>query len=75
MTSILDNSRCIDFKLIHNQYTLPEGFQGDAPILDNSQLRASALEQSSRSSVSAIGLKQTPGCWIWVCRYSYWKLL
>jgi hypothetical protein len=35
---------------------LPEGFQGDALILDLSHLRASALEQSSRSSVSAIEL-------------------
>jgi hypothetical protein len=30
-------------------HKLPEGFQGDALIFDNSQPRASALEQSSRS--------------------------
>ena len=38
-------------------HTLPEGFEGDALILDKSHPRASALEQSSRSSVSAIGLR------------------
>jgi hypothetical protein len=36
-----------------------EGFEGDALILDASQPRASALEQSSASSVSAVGLEQT----------------
>ena len=39
-----------------------EGFEGDALILDASQPRASAFEQSSPSSVSAIGLEQTPRC-------------
>ena len=39
-----------------------EGFEGDALILDASQPRASAIEQSSPSSVSAIGLQPTPGC-------------
>jgi hypothetical protein len=56
MSLIRDNSRCINSKLIHNSYTLPEGFEGDALILNNSQPRASALEQSSRSSASAVGL-------------------
>ena len=48
-------------KRIHNAYTLPEGFEGDALNLDDSHPRASALEQSSRSSVSAIGLWGDPG--------------
>jgi hypothetical protein len=38
-----------NYVCIHNAYTLPEGFEGDALILDNSHPRASALEQSSRS--------------------------
>jgi hypothetical protein len=33
----------------YTMHTLPEGFEGDALILDASQPRASALEQSSRS--------------------------
>jgi hypothetical protein len=57
MALIRDNSRCINSKLIHISYTLPEGLEGDALILDESQPSASALEQSSRSSVSAIGLR------------------
>jgi hypothetical protein len=52
----------LTYVCIHNAYTLPEGFEGDALIFDNSQPRASALEQSSRSSVSAIGLRGTRGC-------------
>ena len=46
----------LNYVCIHNAYTLPEGFQGDALILDESHPRASALERSSRSFVSAIGL-------------------
>ena len=57
MAPILVNSGCINSKLIHISYTLPEGFEGDALILDESHPRASALERSSRSSVFAIGLK------------------
>ena len=51
----------LSYVCIHNAYTLFEGFQGDALILDASQPRASALEQSSHSSVSAIGLWGDPG--------------
>jgi hypothetical protein len=40
----------LNYVCIHNAYTLPEGFEGDALILDESHPRASALEQSSRST-------------------------
>jgi len=46
---------------IHNAYTLPEGFEGDALILDESQPRASALEQSSHSICLCHWTEPDPG--------------
>jgi len=40
---------------------LPEGFEGDALILDSSPPRASALEQSSRSIYLGHWTKPDPG--------------
>jgi hypothetical protein len=55
-TQCIHNAYTMHTQCIHNAYIPPEGFEGDALILDKSHLRASALERSSRSPVSAIGL-------------------
>ena len=49
---------------------MPEGFEGDALILDTSQPRASALEQSSRSISLCHWTRTDPGLlnsWRYVC--------
>jgi hypothetical protein len=47
--------------LIHNSYTLSEGFKGDALVLRIFRAKSSALKRSFRSSVPAIGLWGDPG--------------
>jgi hypothetical protein len=45
---------------MHNAFTLPEGFEGDALVLRIFRAKSSALKRSFRSSVSVIGLWGDP---------------
>ena len=54
----------LSYVCIHNAYILPEGFEGDALILDYSHPRSSALEQSSRSICLCHWTMGTRGCYL-----------
>ena len=52
----------LHYVYIHNAYIMPEGFEGDALILDEPHPRASALEQSSCSIRLCHWSMGTRGC-------------